>query len=295
MTSRILSEQEKKEFNYVDAADIRENQIYTVPDFLMIGPQRTGTTWLSRHLVQHPEVFIPAEKELYYFNYLMEGEGQLFHSKKLSWYLSKFKPGLMDFLRLNAMNVKMMGRLPKESLNWLQYKRAGLFGEATASYAAMDEALIADVLTLNPDIKIIMMVRNPIDRAWSHAKKDLLKAKKRSMKDVPFAEFAEFYQRDYQKRCGQYQEMIALWQKHVDEKHFFIQRFADIKQKPKQMFDDVCNFLAIKPMADTLMKQQKIVNPTPRTSLPEEHRVLLESLFADEVAYLQKQGWLDKV
>ena len=258
----------------------------------MIGPQRTGTTWLSRYLVQHPEIFIPAEKELYYFNYLKEAKGKLFHSTKLLWYLNKFQPNMVDFLRLNAMNMKMMGRLPQESLDWRQYKNPRIFGEATASYAAMEEPLIKDVLTLNPEIKIIMLVRDPIDRAWSHAKKDLLKATGRKLKDVSFAEFSAFYQRDYQKRCGQYSTMIKLWGQHVDKSRFLIQKFSDVKERPVQLFDHVCQFLEIKPLAHTLMQHQQVVNPTERTALPQEHQQLLASLFSEEIIFLKQQGWL---
>lgn len=291
MARRTFSAQQLQLFQHVNVSGMQNDQQYTVPDFLMIGPQRTGTTWLSRYLVQHPDVFIPAEKELYYFNYLME-QGALFHSTKLTWYLRKFEPSMRDFLRLNGMNLKMMGRLPKTSLDWFQYKKARVFGEATASYAAMDEGLIAEVLTLNPHIKIMMMVRNPIERAWSHAKKDLLKARKRSLKDVPFSEFSAFYQRDYQKRCGQYQSMIALWEKYVDKDCFLIQKFSDVKENPTKLFDRVCEFLEVTPMADSLMQHKQVVNPTQRTKLPQAHQALLESLFADEISYLQQQGWL---
>ena len=291
MARRTFSAQQLQLFQHVNVSGMQNDQQYTVPDFLMIGPQRTGTTWLSRYLVQHPDVFIPAEKELYYFNYLME-QGALFHSTKLTWYLHKFEPSMRDFLRLNGMNLKMMGRLPKTSLDWFQYKKARVFGEATASYAAMDESLIAEVLTLNPHIKIMMMVRNPIERAWSHAKKDLLKARKRSLKDVPFSEFSAFYQRDYQKRCGQYQSMIALWEKYVDKDCFLIQKFSDVKENPTKLFDRVCEFLEVTPMADSLMQHKQVVNPTQRTKLPQAHQALLESLFADEISYLQQQGWL---
>jgi len=120
----------------------------------------------------------------------------------------------------------------------------------------------------------------------------LLKARKRSLKDVPFSEFSSFYQRDYQKRCGQYQSMIALWEKYVDKDCFLIQKFSDVKENPTKLFNCVCEFLEVTPMADTLMQHKQVVNPTERTKLPRAHQELLEPLFADEISYLQQQGWL---
>ena len=38
------------------------------PDFLGIGAQKAGTTWLHENLRRHPELFLPEEKELHYFD-----------------------------------------------------------------------------------------------------------------------------------------------------------------------------------------------------------------------------------
>lgn len=50
--------------------------------FLMVGCQRCGTTWIDAALRDHPEVFLPAEKQSYFFdrNY----------DKGIDWYLEKF-------------------------------------------------------------------------------------------------------------------------------------------------------------------------------------------------------------
>ncbi len=292
MATRTFSQQTLDHLSFVDSSGISCTQTYTIPDFLLIGPQRTGTTWLSRHLVLHPEIFIPAEKELYYFNYLKEGSGNLFQSTKLTWYLKKFNPHFADFIRLNAMNIKMMRSLPKQSLNWAQYKKGRVFGEATASYAAMDSSLISELLQIAPNVKIIMMVRDPVARAWSHAKKDLLKATGKKLDEVSFEVFAEFYQRDYQVRCGQFQEMINLWQNHVGHQNFLLQKFSDIASQPEVIFDEVCRFIGVEPMGHQLVSKGRIVNPTAKNSLPPEHAELLNALFSQEKAFLHDRGLL---
>jgi hypothetical protein len=47
-------------------------------------------------------------------------------------------------------------------------------GEATASYATLRGDVIREITLLNPGVKAILMVRDPVDRAWSHARKDLM-------------------------------------------------------------------------------------------------------------------------
>ena len=285
---RELSQEALQAFELVNVKGTKPGS-YRVPDFLIIGPQRTGTTWLARHLALHEEVFIPAEKELYYFNYLLEKQGPLYSSDKLSWYLGKFQHSLMDFLRLNAMNMKMMHGLPRETLNWFRYRRSSVFGEATASYAAMEHSLVEEVVRLNPEVKVIMMIRNPVDRAWSHAKKDLVKRTGRKLSDVPFDEFTQFYQHEYQMRCAMYSDNIAKWREFIPDEHFFIKRFGDIKSQPNQLFDDICRFIGVMPQAASLIRQGQVINPTGVPKVPEAHAHFLQGLFADELQRLSNE------
>src|SRR5947209_20422801 len=56
------------------------------PDFLIISPPKTGSTWLADNLRCHPEVFVPAIKEVKYFS-------SYFKSLDLGWYLGHFAVG----------------------------------------------------------------------------------------------------------------------------------------------------------------------------------------------------------
>ncbi len=47
-------------------------------------------------------------------------------------------------------------------------------GEATASYATLRGDVIRQIMLLNPGVKAILMVRDPVDRVWSHARKELM-------------------------------------------------------------------------------------------------------------------------
>ena len=135
------------------------------PDFLIVGPQRTGTTWLHAHLRFHPEIFLSEPKEIFYFSRLKTPESAKFQSDDLGWYLSFFRDPLWR-------------RAAKTAIALWKYRafyHPRVRGEATASYAAMDRDVIAEIAALNPDIRVILMIRNPIDRAWSHARKDLVR------------------------------------------------------------------------------------------------------------------------
>jgi hypothetical protein len=102
-----------------------------LPNFICIGAQRAGTTWLYENLKKHPEVFLPDIKELRFFNYN--------YDKGLNEYSKFFS---------KVMNEKAIG-------------------EITPDYYRQNNALqrIANDL---PNIKLIFIIRNPIERAYSH-------------------------------------------------------------------------------------------------------------------------------
>jgi hypothetical protein len=105
------------------------------PDFLIIGAARCGTTSLFHYLARHPQVVVPGRKELHFFDRHYE--------RGLDWYLQCFA------------RTDGAGGSP-----------ASIRGEATPSYVFYPHAvprISADV----PDVKLIALLRNPVDRAYS--------------------------------------------------------------------------------------------------------------------------------
>ena len=103
-----------------------------LPDFICIGVQRAGTTWLYECLKEHPEVFVPETKELHFFNDNYE--------KGIEFYSNFFEAA-------DPANQ--------------------VIGELTPNYYHDENALkrIYDVL---PNVKIILVLREPVSRAYSH-------------------------------------------------------------------------------------------------------------------------------
>lgn len=104
------------------------------PDFLIIGAQKCATTSLFRYLAEHPLIYMPAQKETEFF--YREAEYQ----KGFDWYQSHY-----------------FSDAPKETV----------LGEASPQYMCSPDVphRIASVL---PDVRLVAILRNPIDRAYSH-------------------------------------------------------------------------------------------------------------------------------
>lgn len=110
-------------------------------DFLIIGAEKCGTTWLADMLRQHPDIFIPAVKELFYFNERFFESPELPNynaSQPISWFLQFFAQARVDQIK----------------------------GEASPAYI-WDRAAAERIAAYDSGIKLIAVLRNPIDRAMS--------------------------------------------------------------------------------------------------------------------------------
>lgn len=251
------------------------------PDFMIIGPQRTGTGWLEQNLRRHPEIFMSTPKEIYFFSHLKLKNHRFYQSSDLNWYVKFFTEPDEEIAKKDKEMLKRYGRHYSPKMR----------GEATASYAAMEEAAIRTIHLLNPGIKIIMNVRNPIDRAWSHAKKTLAKDLKISIKTVPMEKVTKFFTNAYQVRCGRFSKIITDWRKIIGKENFLIQHFEQIDENPVKLLETACEFLGVdspkKYFAHRLVKKK--VNPTEDKGPPPECRDFLEEFFAEEIKTLREE------
>lgn len=103
-------------------------------DFLIIGAQKSGTTSLFKYLTRHPQIYMPPEKEVEFFH-----EDKKF-AKGKEWYFQNY------FGKANASMVK---------------------GEASTHYM-MYSCVPERIHSVAPHAKLIALLRNPIDRAYSH-------------------------------------------------------------------------------------------------------------------------------
>ena len=270
----------------VDRKDL-DPQLF--PDFLVLGPQRTGTTWLAQTLNLHPNIFIPREKELYYFDRLhLEGRS-LPHlrpgaSAKLSWYLNFFEEPEAERAARQQRCRQLFDRDYEPRVR----------GEATASYAVeLDDVVVDEILRINPGMRFLLMVRDPIERAWSHVKLTLAKARGRSLSDVPKDDILEFVSRPYQQRCGNFTEILAHWQALVPDESLMVVRYADISARPAELLQSVMRHVGVDPDEKLIAPQAaRRINATTESPIPDDIRSTLESLYADELKKLRAGGWI---
>ncbi|GIW41786.1 MAG: deacetylase [Candidatus Binatia bacterium] len=283
MEHRVLDDRARERLRYVR---VRQGPVdlSRFPDFLVVGPQRTGTTWLHAHLRFHPDVFLAEPKELFFFNRLKDPSHPRFRSNELEWYLSFFSDPWWRWLGKNLLTLARYG----------EFYRPRVRGEATASYAAMERDLIEEIHALNPRLKVVLTIRHPVDRAWSHAKKDLARNRGRRLEDVPPEEWKAFFLDPYQLRCGRYAELYETWAGVFGPENVFVGRFEDIATRPEGLLLDVLRFLGARAEPRFVPRSvRRVVNPTHRSEVPAEHRAFLSELFRDEIQRARERFGVD--
>lgn len=209
-----------------------------LPDFIIIGAQKGGTTSLYAYLCEHPQVLPAFSKEVHYFDYN-------FH-KGLPWYYSNFPLSL----RLHALE------------SWQHHKL--VTGEASPYYLFHPLAP-QRISTLLPDVKLIVVLRNPIDRAFSHYQMMVRKG----VETLPFEEAmeaemqrleedrarleqdnlyrAEKYQRMSYVSRGLYFDQLLRFDQFACRGQLLVLKSEDFFAYPQDTYDLVLNFLGLEP------------------------------------------------
>ncbi len=210
-----------------------------LPDFIIIGTQKGGTTSLYNYLSAHPFIMPAARKEVHFFD-THEVSGTALH---------KYRSHFPMTISRNAVGIRL-GRKP-------------LCLEASPEYLYEEQvpALVAKTL---PNIKLIAILRNPIDRAYSQYQMN----RRRNIEPLEFAEAIEKeYERitqgvnvksvthippekhalrlySYQSR-GYYAEQLERWFKYFPRENFHIFQSEKLFENTSEEFCRVQQFLGI--------------------------------------------------
>lgn len=175
--------------------------------FLGIGAQKAGTTWLYAQLAKHPEVSFPGGKEVHFWN------KQYHHG--IPWYQSLF--AIAD------------GRK---------------HGDITPAYGFLEMEKIKQIKELYPDLRLIYMVRNPFERAWSGALMALRRAEMQ-LDEASDQWFIDHFRSRGSLARGDYQACIRNWRSVFGEEAILILKFEDMQVKPLEMLLQVAGHLSI--------------------------------------------------
>lgn len=193
----------------------------SLPDFAIIGTQRGGTTSLYRYLSRHPDVGPAYRKEVHFFD--------RYYAKGLDWYLAHFP---------------MRGE-------------ADIVGEASPYYLFHPE-VPERIHAVLPHAKFIALLRNPVDRAYSHYHMKV----RRGIETLSFEEAidkedermsvtddaASLPWRHYSYlRRGLYVDQLQRWTNIFPRERLLVIKSEDLYKDPARVLTQTQAFLGLTP------------------------------------------------
>jgi Sulfotransferase domain len=236
------------------------------PTFLVVGAQKSGTTSLHRYLCEHPLVLCATAKEMHYFS--------LKYPLGEQWYLSHFP----------LATSKAMVRL--------RHGATPAVGEATPAYL-FDARAPARVHAFDPRMKLVAVLRDPVDRAYAHYwmevetrdeehsfeealawEREVLAAElERWFTDESYVSALPLFGRAYVAR-GRYAEQLERWLALFPREQLLVFTTEELLSDPAETMAGLARFLGIPERSATTYPLENVRNYRPMSPATREHLAL---------------------
>ena len=208
----------------------------TMPDFLIIGASRYGTTSVYNYLRRHPCIAPAARKEIHFFD-------NHFH-KSVAWYRAQFPPLYFQHILRKVL------------------KRDFLTGESTPYYLFHPHAAHR-ISQLIPSAKLIVLLRNPVDRAYSDYQNKVARGletltfeqaldqeQKRLQGEVQkMIKDEDYYSFNHHRFAyvakGIYVDQLMRWLSYFPREQLLILRSEDLYEHARRITKEIVDFLEL--------------------------------------------------
>src|SRR5438270_4851605 len=235
-------------------------------DFIVAGAQKSGTTALHYFLKKHPKIALPDRQEIHFFD-----DEEIFARQPVDYELlhRHFRP----------------------------IARSTVTGEVTPSYLYWKPAM-ERIANYNPQIKLVILLRNPIDRAFAHWNMqrfkgrefldflDALKEEPRRIAKPLLIESRRFAYVDRGFYSGQLERVF----KFFPREQVHLVKFETFRDRKQETLDSIFDFLGVKRLRNIRDKDRNVV-PYERAMRPDERKYLSEVFLAEIAKLEQMLGW----
>lgn len=188
-------------------------------DFIVVGAQKSGTTSLFKYLMVNKSICMPREKEAVFFS---DDER---YAKGYDWYFEEFFSSYTD-------NAKVTGTV-------------------TPHYMSYPQKVVERIYKHNPDMKVIMVLRDPIERAISHYKMCIKRGmENRNINDA----FLDCLSKEYNESkdeidkyifWGEYDRILSKYNEYFEKKNILILSSRELDTQAESVMKKVSSFLSI--------------------------------------------------
>ncbi len=269
-----------------------------------VGAAKAGTSWLHRYLSVHPDVAMPEPKELHFFDALEFGTARREVNnamRQIAMLESKIETvedaaRRRNMMRRHADLCRYAAFMAEDGLTTADYAgfmeeargSKDIVGDITPAYALLPEARFAEMAALAPNTRFILLLRDPVDRAWSNIKFTAERQAKAADRPDQVERFAQTLlgrvlngeARDVIDRSD-YKGTLTRLFNAVPSAHILVEFY-------ERLFDTatlerICAFLGIAPRAG---ETDLVVNKSVRMTLASDMKARLRDQLAPQYDYV---------
>ncbi len=270
------------------------------PDFLGIGAPRCGTSWLWENLRWHPDIWMPATKEIHYFDRLAKGcSGNVFqklfgrpkHSRMWRrWIRKEWGKLRSDFDRQRFLwDLKYFFGAYNDAwyASLFAAGRGKVTGEITPSYSMLGLKDIKHIHDIMPEIKIIFLMRNPVDMVWSFIKLTFCNLLGNPVSAISLEEALKRAGLSGVALMSNYARTFKNWLTFFPEQQFFIGFFEEVKNDPGDFLLRIYKFLGVRVSREYFPGhiRQKVAS-SPQRDIPPELKKHLSAKYYPRIKEL---------
>jgi len=211
-----------------------------LPTFLVVGAPKAGTTALAQYLSAHPDVFVAPEKEVHFFDVGFD--------RGVDWYRGRFAGATTEHA----------------------------VGEASPTYMYRDVTL-ERIRSVVPDPKLIAVIRDPVERAYSHYWWEHTLTESRTFEEAARAEMAGEVggRRGRYLDAGRYLGRLQRMHEIFSPRSLLVVVSEELRADPAGVFREVCRFIGVEEYEPVNLGA--VVNPSYRVRWPWLRRAMFRS------------------
>jgi hypothetical protein len=211
------------------------------PNFFVVGAVKCGTTSLYAHLKNHPQVFMPDLKEPAFF-------------------ADSIKPVPPDVLKTCCP-----GDLDRYQKLYQGARKSSAIGDASPAYL-WDEEAAEKIHQVSPHARIIMILRDPVERAYSHYLLKIQEGKESrtfldALKQDSVRDQSGWWEPRLYIECGLYYSQVKRYLNLFGKSQVAVLLFEDLNRDPDGFLRKVANHLGIDPDLFDKSEMEKVHNP----------------------------------
>src|SRR5437773_3685357 len=205
------------------------------PDFLCVGAQKAGTSWLYRQLEKNLDFWMPPVKELHYFDQL--NKTKQFHPPRNGDERdASFLESMEDLRGRFYLDLDSYGRL-------FCHKGTLLSGDISPAYSTLSDEIIQRVVNHFPNLKVVFLARDPVERAWSQLSMGVRLGRINRFDATDPEEVVCNLLNPGVLIRSHPSKIVARWKRYVRPENFRAFFFDDLKENPAELRRSMLGFL----------------------------------------------------